>query len=153
MAMFDMEFPDDFMRELMGTDFDEIAKDMLQEAAPLLQESLKVSAKKEVLHEGESEMVDSIKPSIPKKTKTEAWIVNVGPKGYSDTKIYTAKNSKGVKTKRKYKVSNAVKAIWKEYGIEGRQAPRPFIQNATNNAQKAVMDSMQESYNRKVGGK
>ena len=152
MALFDMDFPDDFMSELLGTDFDDMAEDMLKEAAPLLQNSLKVSAKRAVLHEGESDMVDSIEPSNPKKAKTGAWIVNVGPQGASEAKVYFAKDKKGVKTKRKYKVSNALKAIWKEYGIEGRQAPRPFIQNATNNARNAVMESMQNTYSRKVGG-
>lgn len=148
MAGFDIDFPDDFLSELLDTDFDEIAEDALREAAPLLEKSMKKEARRAVMHEGESEMVDSIKPTKPKKTKTDAWIVNVTPTGYSSTKMYHGKNKK-----RKYKVSNALKAIWKEYGIPGQQAPRPFIQSAVNSVRATVEEKLQEAYNRKVGAK
>lgn len=146
MAEFDIEFPDDFLSELLDTDFDEIAEKALEETAPLLERSMKISCKRVVAHEGDSELADSIKAAKPKKTKTDAWIVNVGPRGYSKTKWYKRK-----KKGRKYKVSNALKAIWKEYGIAGQQAPTPFITNATNAVRDTVMDKMQEIYNQKVG--
>lgn len=146
MAEFEIDFPDDFLSELLETDFDEIAEEALRETAPLLERSMKVSCERAVRHEGDSELVASIKAAKPKKTKTDAWIVNVGPRGYSDTKMYNGK-----KKGRKYKVSNALKAIWKEYGITGQQAPAPFITNATNAVRDTVMNKMQEIYNRKVG--
>lgn len=145
MAAFDIEFPDDFLSELLETDFDEIAEDALKEAAPLLEKSLKASCKRVIEHDGDSELVESIAASKPKKTKTDAWIVNVGPRGYSKTRKYHAK-----KSGRKYPVSNALKAIWKEYGIAGKQAPRPFITHATNEVRDTVMQKMQEVYERKV---
>lgn len=148
MAIFDIEFPDDFLSELLETDFDEIAEAALRDTAPLLEKSMKQEAGRAVMHEGESEMVESIKASTPKKTKTDAWIVNVAPRGYSETKMYNGK-----KKGRRYKVSNALKAIWKEYGIPGKQAPQPFIQSAVNAVRSAAMDKMQEAYNRKVGAK
>ena len=80
MAAFDIEFPDDFLSELLDTDFDEIAEEALRDTAPLLEKSMKREARRAVMHEGESEMVESIRASIPKKTKTDAWIVNVGPR-------------------------------------------------------------------------
>ena len=146
MAQLEINFPDDFLSELLDTDFDEIAAEALTEAAPILEQSLKASCEKVIDHEGESEMVNSITCSKPKKTKTDAWIINVGPRGYSKRKFYRKKNS----SRRKYPVSNALKMIWKEYGIAGRQAPRPFITNARNNARGAVMRKMQEVYERKV---
>ena len=149
MAAFDIEFPDDFLSELLDTDFDEIAEEALRDTAPLLEKSMKREAGRAVMHEGESEMVESIRASTPKKTKTDAWIVNVGPRGYSATKMYRG----GKKKSRKYKVSNALKAIWKEYGIPGQQAPQPFIQSAVNAVRTEAMNKMQEAYDRKVGAK
>ena len=146
MAEFDIEFPDDFLSELLDTDFDEIAEEALNETAPILEESMKQSCKTVITHEGDSEMVDSIKSSKPNRTKTDAWIVNVSPKGYSKTKVYHH-----TRTGRIYPVSNALKAIWKEYGIPGRQPPRPFITSACNRVRDKVMSRMQEIYNRKVG--
>lgn len=143
MAQLNIDFPEDFMSELLSTEFDEIAKEALSEAAPILEQSLKTSCKKVIDHEGESEMVESISCGKPKRAKTDAWIVNVGPRGYSRTKTF----SRG---RRKYPVSNALKMIWKEYGIAGRQAAKPFITNACNNARAAVMQKMQEIYERKV---
>ncbi len=153
MAMFQMDFEEDFMNQLLSTDFGEIASAVLTEAAPILEKSMKDEAKKAIQHNGDSELVDSLKANKPKRTKTDAWIVNVTPKGYSKTKVFTAVNRKGQKTHRKYPVSNALKAIWKEYGIPGRQPPRPFIRSAVNRAKAAVLQKMQEVYERKVGEK
>lgn len=145
MARMEINFPDNFMEGLLKTEFEEIAAEALAEAAPLLEQSLKASCKKAIDHEGESEMVDSIACSKPKRARTGAWIVNVGPRGYSRKKTYRKKRGG-----RKYPVSNALKMIWKEYGIAGRQAARPFIRSAVNNARGAVTQRMQEVYERKV---
>ena len=152
MALFDVEFPEDFLRELLDTEFGEIAEEALREAAPVLENKMKTEARRVIDHEGDSEMAESFEPSDPKKTKTDAWIVNVTPRGQSSVKVYTAKY-KGKRTHRKYKVSNALKAIWKEYGIPGRQAARPFITASINASKKEVLEHMQEVYNRKVGAK
>ena len=147
MAEFEIDFPDDFLSELLDTDFDEIAEEALQEAAPLLERSMQTSCRRVIEHEGDSELVKSITAAAPKKTNTDAWIVNVGPKGYSKTKKYHHQVSD-----REYPVSNALKAIWKEYGIAGQQAAKPFITPAVNSVRDAVMNKMQEVYSRKVGG-
>lgn len=146
MAAFEVDFPEDFLSGLLDTDFDDIAEAALKEAAPILEASMKKSCQGAIMHEGDSELVKSIKSSKPKKTKTDAWIVNVSPKGYSNVKVYHH-----AKTGRTYPVSNALKAIWKEYGIPGRQPPRPFIAAACNDVRKSVMAKTQEVYNRKVG--
>lgn len=155
MALFDIDFPEDFLSELLETDFDEIAEEALKDAAPVLEKSMKKSCQRAIRHEGDSELVNSIKSSKPKKTKTDAWIVNVFPSGYSKKKVYYAGKEgtypSGKSKRRKYAVSNALKAIWMEYGIAGRQAPRPFIRTACNNVREAVMSRMQKIYERKVG--
>ena len=146
MAEFEIDFSEDFLSELLDTDFGEIAEEALNEAAPVLEKSMQASCAKVIEHEGDSELVHSIKAGKPKRTKTHAYIVNVSPKGYSSVKLYR-KKKKG----RKYPVSNALKAIWKEYGVPGRQPPRPFIAKACNDVRSDVMSKMQEVYNRKVG--
>ena len=61
MAAFDIDFPVDFMSELLDTDFEEIAKAALEETAPILENSMKQSCRRVIEHPGESELVDSIK--------------------------------------------------------------------------------------------
>ena len=151
MAVFDIDFPEDFLSELLETEFDEIAEDALKESIPVLEESVKKEVCKVIAHEGDSELANSFKATKPKKTKNSAWIANVTPRGYSSTKVYRAVDGKGKKKDRKYPVSNALKAIWKEYGIPGRQAARPFLTASINASKKEVMERMQEIYNKKVG--
>lgn len=108
-----------------------------------MEQSMKHSARAAVMHAGESEMVNSIKSTKPKKTKDgNACIVNVGPTGKSEHSYYDRKTGK----KKKEKVSNALKAVWKEYGIAGKQPARPFLTNAIRNAEEAVISRMQEVY-------
>lgn len=148
MAEFDIDFPDDFLSELLETDFDEIAQAALEETAPILERSMRSACRRVIEHDGDSELAESITATAPKKTKTDAWIVNVGPKGYSKTKKYHHQVSE-----REYPVSNALKAIWKEYGIAGQQAAKPFITPAVNSVRDTVMSKMQEIYDKKVGSK
>ena len=150
MAQFDVEFDDDFLGGFLQTDFDDIAKETLEETGVELVSAMKKACKNSIDHEGDSELANSIKASKPKKSKNGAWILNVGPSGYSKTKTYYAKNGYGVHTSRKYQVSNALKAIWKEYGIPGHQTAKPFIQKAVNDTRAIVEKKIQEIYDRKV---
>lgn len=145
MAGFNVDFPDDFLAELTGCQFEMIAEPALEAAAPVLEKSMKNAARAVVQHEGESEMVNSIKAGKPVKTKTDAYIVNVGPKGNSKN------NYK--KKKKKYPVSNALKGVWMEYGINApghHQAPRPFLEKATKDAQTEALEKMQEVYDKVI---
>lgn len=148
MAAFDISFPDDFLSDLLDTDFEDIAEKALTEAAPILEKSMKKSCRDVIMHDGESEMVNSIKAGKPKKTKTHAMIVSVSPSGNSTTKTV---DLKGKHLGRKGPVSNVLKAVWIENGIPGRQSPRPFLQAATNDARSAVEAKMQEVYDRMTG--
>lgn len=151
MANFEVDFPEDFMSGLLETDPDDICKEALTEVAPILENSMKSSLRAVIDHEGDSELVNSIKSSKPKKAKTGAWIVNVNPRGYSE-KTYYAKY-KGKHTLRKQKVANVMKAIWKEYGVAGRQPPKPFLAKAVNDVRDAGMDAIQKVYNKLTGAK
>lgn len=148
---FDVEFPDDFLGDLLNTTFDEACEGALNEVAPILEKCVKDETKKVIDHPGESELVESFKAGKPKKSKNGAWIVNVTPKGYSKDKMFIAKDGMGNKSKRKYPVSNALKAIWKEYGIPNQQPARPFLGRATRSAEHEVIQKIQENYSKKVG--
>lgn len=133
--------------DLFDIDFGEMAEEALLEAAPILEKSMKKAIQAALQHEGDSELVKSIKPNTPKKAKNGAYIVNVTPRGYSKIKRYNAK-----KRRRKYPVSNALKAIWKEYGIAGRQPPSPFLAKAANDAKNDVLNAIQRKFDEKAGG-
>ena len=130
--------------------FDDIAQEALAEAVPILEGTMRSAAAASVKHDGDSAMVNSIKGSKPKKSaSTDCWIVNVGPRGYSTTKKYHGKR-KGGKSKQSYKVSNALKAIWKEYGIPGHQNPQPFMDKATNQARARVEKVIEDAFDKRI---
>jgi len=150
MGKFEINFPDDFLSELLDSDFEEIAKESLEATAPTLKTSIQTSIRGKVAHTGDSDLVNSIKISKPKRTSTDAWIVNVGPAGKSSNYYYSYGSNKRVK--RKYAVSNVLKAIWLEYGRTGQTA-KPWLTSATENVRSVIMDKMQDIYNKKVGAK
>lgn len=146
MAVFEMGFPADFMENLLQTDSEALCEEMLRESAPILEESMKKHISSVMGDYSTGEAAKSIKARKPKKARNGAYIVNVCPTGYS-AHTYNA----GKAGQRKYKVSNALKLIWKEYGIPGKQVPRPFVVKSVNGARNKVLQKMQEVYNRKAG--
>ena len=133
---------------LFDIQFDDIAEAALNESAPILEGTMRSAAASAVKHDGESAMVNSIKASKPKKVPaTDCWIVNVGPRGSSTHKYY-AKSGKGKRSGKTYNVSNALKAIWKEYGIPGQQPAMPFMGKATNQAKDRVERIIEEKVNK-----
>lgn len=136
------EFPDDILK---GSDlrFEELAPQILEEAAPYLQNSTKNALRSSIKHSGDSELVSSLKVSRPKETKTDAFIVSVYPSGESRN-TYNHGN-------RKYPVSNALKAIWLEYGVAGRQPARPWQDRAVAGCQAQVETLMQKKLDELTG--
>lgn len=130
--------------------FDEICQEALGNAVPILEGTMKSAAAASIIHDGDSAMVNSIKGSTPKKSaSTDCWIVNVGPRGSSEHRYY-AKDGKGRKTNRSYKVSNALKAIWKEYGIPGHQPAMPFMDKAANQARSRVEKIIEDAFEKRI---
>lgn len=141
-----MTFEFEGLSELIP-DIDDIGVDMVAAAGPVLVESTKKAVKGVVKHEGDSELVNSVTMSKPKKGKYGDYIVSAYFKGSSKTKFYHH-----TKTKRgKYAVSNSLKAVWKEYGIPSRGiAPQPFIDKAANDAVNDAVDAMERVFDQKV---
>ena len=148
MASWDIYSAD--MDGLFDISFDEICQDALNEATPILEHTMRSAAAASIIHDGDSAMVNSIKGSTPKKVSaTDCWIVNVGPRGYSSTKQYHGKRKNG-KSKQTYQVSNALKAIWKEYGIPGHQSAMPFMDKATNQARARVEKIIEDAFDKRI---
>ena len=126
---------------------DEVGMEMAEAAGPVLAESTKKAVRRVVAHEGTSELVDSVKLFGPGKTRKGDYFILAYFDGYSKTKTVShSRTHRG-----KYKVSNALKAIWKEYGIPSRGIPaQPFLERAAKAAEAEALDKMQEVFDRKV---
>lgn len=143
MASFEVNFDSEIFEKAIRACSDEQLEEALNEAAPILEESIKKSARKVIEHEGDSEMVESIRADKPKRDKNGAYRLHVGPHGNSTQQTYYSRKLKGNRrSKRRYKVSNTLKAIWKEYGIPGHQPARPFFDAGTKEAESAVEKKM-----------
>lgn len=149
-VFFKYEMPEDFMAELLETEPDAICEEVAERQSKILEDCMKRSVKATIQHDGDSELVNSIRASKPRKSKNGAWIGNVNPHGMSESTYYAS--YRGKRTTRKYKVSNVLKAIWKEYGIAGRQPPRPFLTKAMNDAEESGVNIWQEVYDKRTGG-
>lgn len=125
-------------------DMNGYAEEVLKEGSKILEQKMKSNARASIKHDGDSEMINSIKASKP-KFANGAYIINVGPRGYSKVKVY-----KNKKSGRTYQVSNALKAIWKEYGIPGRQEKQPFISPTVTQTQEQIYDLMQKKFEEKT---
>ena len=111
-------------------DAERIAPVMLEEAAPILEQSVK---KKAAGHKVSGDMLKSIK-----KTK-----VNRNQSGYYISVRPTGRDNKGVR--------NMEKMAALEYGVDGKQGATPVITPAAHEAETAVLDKMQEVFNRETG--
>ena len=152
MSSFDVVFEDYNITKLTTIGFDEIAEEALKEASPILRDATIEACQAVIQHPNDSELVKSWKATPPKATKSkDAYIANIVPKGNSTDQYYYAQDGRGGHSKRKYPVSNALKAIWLNYGVNGRQDPRPFLENAAKNCENEVEAKIQEVFNRKVG--
>lgn len=144
MADLGFDIPDDYLKELTDTDFDELAPKMLDEVLPILETSIKRQLIS-VIREGAGELAGSVSITKPKKTNTDAYIANTYIKGQSKNHYYGGANHN-----RKYAVSNALKAIWLNYG-NAHQSPRPWLTPAVNSCQSEILEKMQKKWEELTG--
>lgn len=130
MGKFDFEIPADFIKQLGRlADVDRIAPQMLNEALPILERNVKSEVSKHVVS---GDLLKSIKMSKAKKNKY----------GYYASVRPTGTDKKGVR--------NMEKMVYLEYGTS-KQPARPTLTKAIKDSEKAVLDKMQEVFNREVG--
>ena len=130
MGKFDFEIPTDFIKQLGKlADVDRIAPQMLNEALPILERNVKSEVSKHVVS---GDLLKSIKMSKAKKNKY----------GYYASVRPTGTDKKGVR--------NMEKLVYLEYGTS-KQASKPTLTKAIKDSEKAVLDKMQEVFDREVG--
>lgn len=144
MADLGFDIPEDFLKELTDNTFEDIAPQMLDEVLPILETSI-TRHLSSVIHNGTGELVKSIAVTKPKKTNTDAWIANTYIRGQSKNHYYGGANHT-----RSYPVSNALIAVWLNYG-NAHQAARPWLIPAVNSCQGEILDKMQKKWEELTG--
>ena len=128
MADFDVNMPNDFMKEILHlSDSGKLCEEMLSEASPILVESMKKKARRAT-----GAMAESIKATKPASND----------RGYFTAIRPTGRDRDGTR--------NAEKMAHMEYGTS-RMKARPTIASAVNAAEHKVLDTMQDVFNREVG--
>ena len=146
MANFEIIWADDFQKQLenLGAKFDEIAPQMIDEAAPILEESMK---RKLLRHKDTGELINSIKAKKAKPVKGGGYYGYVTATGVAKGKVYKRARKKGGYSTEGYR--NYQKMLALEFGTS-KQPPTPFLQSAVNDAESEVLSKMQEVFNREV---
>lgn len=130
MANWNLDFPDDFLGELLNTDSEALCENMINEALPVVKTSMeRVFAS----HVNTGALAKSVKISKAKAAKNGGVIGNVNPKG---------KGSDGV--------PNALKAIWLENGRVNQPA-QPWLSKVVAESEASALKIMQDVYDKKVG--
>lgn len=144
MADFQLYFDENLFKEFEKlSNIDGVSEKMLKEASPIVVESMKSELK---LHKQTSELVNSVKPTKPKRNKNGDNVVIVRPTGESMTMIAES----GKTYVRKKPVRNMEKLASLEFGNSHGQKPTPIIEKVIKGTENAVLDKMAEVYNKEV---
>ena len=131
MGKFDFDIPADFTRQLGSlADVDKYAPVMINEAMPILENNVKKELGK---HRRTGDMLSSVRTTKAGKTKRGGYYAVVRP---------TGTDRKGVR--------NMEKLAHAEYGTS-KQPPTPILTKAIKDAEPAVLEKMQEVFNREIG--
>lgn len=139
MAEWNLDFPEDFLGDLITSDSEELCKELIDQALPIVEANMR---KEFQSHIDTGALARSVKATKAKKAKNGFIIGQVVPKG-------TSSHTYGGK---KYKVTNALKAIWLENGTV-KQPARPWLNKVLTASEEQVAKKMQEIYEQKVGAK
>lgn len=130
MGKFGFSIPPDFLRTLGKLeDVDRIAPKMINEATPLLENSVKSNL---IAHKQSGEMVASIKKTKASKKKDGGYKATVRP---------TGKDKNGIR--------NMEKAAYLEFGTS-KQRATPWVNSSINDCDSEVLDSMRKTFEREV---
>lgn len=130
MGKFGFSIPPDFLRTLGKLeDVDRIAPKMINEATPLLENSVKSNL---TAHKQSGEMVASIKKTKASRKKDGGYQATVRP---------TGKDKNGIR--------NMEKAAYLEFGTS-KQHATPWVNSSINDCDSEVLDSMRKTFEREV---
>jgi HK97 gp10 family phage protein len=150
MAYFNVEFPDNLMKQITKMDNDDVSRRILKESTPILAKSVQDVIRAE--HSETGDLWRSIEAFEPYRTHDGVWISSACPTGRAKGqmkkgKVY-ARSKSGTMTKGQALYNND-KLWFLEYGTS-KQPATPILTKATKNAQQAVIEKMQEVYNEAV---
>lgn len=128
MAGFNVSMPDDLLEKYNFKE--EELVEAVAEASPILEESMKRTIQSVLGHSGDSNLVNSVKVSRPKRTKTDAIVSWVGPSGI---------DKKG----RKKPIRNIEKAVYLNYGTV-KQPARPWLAKSINDSESLIQQKLQD---------
>lgn len=132
MANFTIHGLDEIIKDLEALgDIDDIGIKIVNEAAEIMDRTLKDTIKNSTQKYGTGQLAKSIHHNKPKKNQLGVFTVSTA----------RGKDSKGVR--------NHDKLYYLEYGTS-RQNPNPVVQKAVNAAQSKVFQKMQEVYDRET---
>lgn len=130
MAKFDVQdYSDALNKQFKALEsIDEIAPKMLERATPAVQKELKSALS---VHNQTGQMINSIKPTKPKK----------GKRGWTSTVRPTGRDDKGVR--------NMEKLVYLQYGTS-KQVATPVLEQVVNKSADEVEKLMQEVFNEEM---
>lgn len=144
MADFQLDFDDSIFKSLEKLSNTEAVSDkMLKGASPIVVSSMKSELN---LHRQTAELVNSVKPTKPKRNKSGDNVVVVRPTGKSTTVIAES----GKTYVRKKAVRNMEKLASLEFGNSHGQKPTPIIEKVVKSTEEAVFNKMNEIYNEEI---
>ena len=138
---FEVNVPDDIFGELIRNASDETLKAIVDETSPELVKSMQQSIKGQIKHPGESNLVNSIKATKAKATKTDAIMSFVRPTGTDSTRSDTG-------GRRSKPIRNMEKAIYMNYGT-AKEAARPWLESAVSKVDSAITKKLQEEFEKR----
>lgn len=148
MARLEATFPEDLFDGLLNMDTENLCREMVDSASTIMVEEMKRELRRVIQHPGESELVDSIQANAAKVVDDHLVMSFTAPYGTSKNYYYRYGGRRG----RKHQVTNALKAIWLNYGRIGQPA-RPFLGPAIRYASPLVIKKMQQTYDQLTGGR
>jgi hypothetical protein len=150
MAYFNVEFPDDLLKQITRANDEGLCRKILKDAIPILADSVKSVIRAE--HNRSGDLWRSIEAFEPYKTKDGYWVASASPTGKAKGQMKKGKvfaRSKSGTMTSGQALYNDDKLWFLEYGTS-KQPATPVLTKATNNAYQDVVDKMQQTYNEAV---
>jgi HK97 gp10 family phage protein len=133
MAKFSFSMPEEFIEKIEKmSDIDKIAPKMIDEATPIVVESIR---KNLASHKDTGDLDESVKAKKSKKMRNGGYYGRVSFEGYGSTDDH---------------VPNMIKAIALEYGSTQQDA-QPFMDKSVKDVEQEVYDKMQDVFDKEVG--
>lgn len=141
MASWNLDFPDDFLKDFLEDKPEFFFTDMVNAALPILEQNMRSELAN---HADTGDMCRGIKGYYRVRRDKNNGMLHVA-------EVVISGNSTHTYGKNKYTVSNALKAIWLENGTV-KQPARPFLEKVVKKSEPAVIAELEKVYDRRLKG-